>query len=172
MDIRIGKPTSMQLFKFFDRNGDGVIDLQEWNSTLASDSELILIYLKGLVTPAQFLSETMTKYNMTVNELFEKMGFGKSTYLLDRKMLGEGFRKLDSSLSEDTLIRYVESILDGNVFVELDDLSEVIDSQYVDKKIDTNWLAIVKSKLKFKLEHFSKYDTFISQLEVEIYLIG
>lgn len=83
-----------------------------------------------LVSPAQFLSETMLKYNLTVNELFDKMGFGKSTYLLDRKMLTDGFRKVDSTLTEETINKYVETILDGNVFVELDDLSEIIDSQY------------------------------------------
>jgi len=94
------------------------------------------------------------------------MGISKTSSYVDRKMLSEGFSKIDPSLEPETVAKLVETLLDGKAFLDMDDFAEMLESYQDNDQIDTNWLSSMINKLNFKLINLQKGDELKNQLKV------
>lgn len=69
----------------------------------------------------------MKKYGLSVNELLSRMGIDRNSVFLDKKMLYDAISRLDSHLNPDQISSLVDSLLEGQNFLDIQDLIENIE---------------------------------------------
>ena len=143
-----------QLFDYFDKNKDGLVDAFEWTSTLTKDGNFLFKIFQwkhvadsliqwnfftnishNLIFPLptfqlenslKFFSEYMKKTSCTTDDLVQRMGIeGKDE--LDKKTLIEGIRCLEHSLSYDEIAEVADGILIGRQSIDRRDFIDLIE---------------------------------------------
>eukprot|EP00330_Aristerostoma_sp_ATCC50986_P013019 CAMPEP_0114583688 /NCGR_PEP_ID=MMETSP0125-20121206/7382_1 /TAXON_ID=485358 ORGANISM="Aristerostoma sp., Strain ATCC 50986" /NCGR_SAMPLE_ID=MMETSP0125 /ASSEMBLY_ACC=CAM_ASM_000245 /LENGTH=116 /DNA_ID=CAMNT_0001777317 /DNA_START=1044 /DNA_END=1394 /DNA_ORIENTATION=+ len=113
-----------QLFDYFDKNKDGLVDAFEWTSTLTKDENSL-----------KFFSEYMKRTSCTTDDLVQRMGIeGKDE--LDKKTLIEGIRCLEHSLSYDEIAEVADGILIGRQSIDRSDFIDLIEGFQDEKAIN------------------------------------
>jgi hypothetical protein len=69
----------------------------------------------------------MKKYGLSINELLTRMGIDRSSVFLDKKMLYDAVLKLDTHLTPDQISALVDGLLEGQNFIEIQDLIDTIE---------------------------------------------
>jgi hypothetical protein len=100
LDLKFSAPEVDSLFKSLDFNGDGELDLDEWQARVYCDTQ----------NPLQMIREVVMGNNLTSDDILFRMHLRAWDNPLDFAHFAEAIRKLDPSLG-DSQLRQLAKVL-------------------------------------------------------------